>query len=726
MDRLLQTSTEASLAEAPYADNSEYLQDVLKRLDYMIQIHRLRLSESVSVHPADETAGLGWSEQPLLHEYNVLEARIRSRTIASMKAGVQLALPYLSQLFRLSDIEQSLLIIALAPELDSSYARQYANIQKDAARTTPTVDLAVQLLRTVQTGRILAQAIVDPSAKLMKFQLLRFREPDPSHGLRSRSLYVDSPIVNYLIGMEQLDGRLGTAAYFAERPPDPDSDWLHDRLLGRMQHLIQTQLTPSGALNRKVLFVFSGEAGSWKRRCAEAVCRELGISLLVGDVAKLLQHPMTFADCLFLLCREAHLHPAALCLLHTDSLFAHPDRHPQEIAAFMDTMELFPNLTFVLGTRAWPALQSSGHESLIHVAFELPGPELRRTLWQRMAVQVPLEESVDLDAVADKFRFTPGRIQHALNMARNLALWRDPVHARVSMKDLQVSCNAESNHSLGHLADPLTPAGTLQDLILPPDQMKRLQEIIDQVKYRSVVHEAWGFRKKLSRGRGINILLHGPPGTGKTMAAEVIANELGMDLYRINLSQVVSKYIGETEKNLHAIFQGAEDSYAILFFDEADALFGKRTEVKDALDRHANTEIAYLLQQMEEYDGITILATNLYHNMDAAFIRRMQHCIEFPIPDDRQRSEIWKAMFPSEAPRHGNIDYEFLARQFKISGGHIKNVVLSAAFLAAKEGQAIGMEHLVRAIKREMDKTGKLTSKEDFGIYYALLGGGGP
>ncbi|MBO7743566.1 ATP-binding protein [Paenibacillus sp. MWE-103] len=725
MDRVLQPSEQTSLAEAPYADNEAYLQDELTRLDYMIHIHRLR-SGSASALLADPSAGHVGSEDAQRQAFNVLEARMLRRTMLSKHAGVHLALPRLALLFRLSEIERLVLMIALAPELDLNYAKQYADMQHDAARTMPSVELAMQLLQTRRPGRMLAQAILDPSANLVKFRLLRLHASDSSPYLGSRGLCADSQIANYIIGMEQLDGRLGTAAYFAEGLPDPDIAWLHEDLLGRMQKLIRSQLDPSGALNRKLMFVFSGETGSWKRRSAEAVCRELGISLLIGDIAKMLDHPMTFAECLFLLCREAHLHPAALCLLHSDSLFAHPDRHSKEIAAFLDAMELFPNLIFVLGTRAWPALKACGNEGLIDVAFELPGPELRRELWNRLAAPVPMEERVDLAAVADKFRFTPGRIQNAMTMARNLAIWRDPVQARVSMKDLQASCCAQPEHALDRLADPLTPVGTLRDLILPPDQIKRLQEIIDQVKYRSVVHGEWGFRKKLSRGVGLNILLHGPPGTGKTMAAEVIANELELDLYRINLAQVVSKYIGETEKNLHAVFQGAEDSRAMLFFDEADALFGKRTEAKDALDRHANTEIAFLLQQMEEYDGITILATNLLHNMDAAFIRRMQYSIEFPIPDDSQRREIWKAMFPDEAPRHESIDYGFLARQFHISGGHIKNVVLSAAFLAAKEGRPIGMEHLIPSVKREMDKTGKLTSKEDFGAYYALLGGSGP
>ena len=250
--------------------------------------------------------------------------------------------------------------------------------------------------------------------------------------------------------------------------------------------------------------------------------------------------------------------------------------------------------------------------------------------------------------------------------------------------------------------------------------MNQLREIINQVKYRNIVFGDWGFNHKLSRGKGLNVLFSGPPGTGKTMAAEVIANELNLDLYKIDLSQIVSKYIGETEKNLQRAFDEAQASYAILFFDEADALFGKRSEVKDAHDRYANTEIAFLLQKMEEYEGITILTTNLSNNIDEAYMRRLQFNVVFPLPEEEQRENIWRTIFPDQAPKE-DIDFAFLARKFKFSGGEIKNIVVTAAFLAAEDSGVIGMRHIVRAIQYELRKIGKLCRTDDFGEYYEYV-----
>jgi SpoVK/Ycf46/Vps4 family AAA+-type ATPase len=242
--------------------------------------------------------------------------------------------------------------------------------------------------------------------------------------------------------------------------------------------------------------------------------------------------------------------------------------------------------------------------------------------------------------------------------------------------------------------------------VLPSDQIDQLKEICSQAKYRYVVYGQWGFDRKLSIGKGLNVLFSGPPGTGKTMASEVIANELGLDLYKIDLSQVVSKYIGETEKNLRHIFEEAQTSYAILFFDEADALFGKRSEVKDAHDRYANIEIGYLLQEMEAYDGIAILATNLRQNMDEAFVRRLQ-VVEFPFPDEKYRELIWKVIFPNEAPINDDVDFPLLAREANLAGGNIKNIALAAAFYAAAAGDDIRMHHLVAATRREYQKLGR-------------------
>ncbi|MCP5107165.1 MAG: ATP-binding protein, partial [bacterium] len=265
---------------------------------------------------------------------------------------------------------------------------------------------------------------------------------------------------------------------------------------------------------------------------------------------------------------------------------------------------------------------------------------------------------------------------------------------------------------------------TWSDLVLPPDKMRQLNEMCNYVTYRQVVYNQWGFGRKISLGKGLNILFSGPSGTGKTMASGILANELKLDFYKIDLSCVVSKYIGETEKNLAGIFKEAQSANAVRFFDEADALFGKRSEVKDSHDRYANIEINYLLQKMEEHEGIVILATNFRKNIDDAFTRRMHFLLEFPFPDEEYRLAIWERIFPGETPKGKDIDYEFLARRFKISGGSIKNIALNAAFLAADNSRKINMDHIVRATRREFQKMGKLCSQSDFGKYYSAIAPG--
>jgi SpoVK/Ycf46/Vps4 family AAA+-type ATPase len=257
--------------------------------------------------------------------------------------------------------------------------------------------------------------------------------------------------------------------------------------------------------------------------------------------------------------------------------------------------------------------------------------------------------------------------------------------------------------------------------VLPLDRQDQLRRLANWVRYRHRVHEEWGFGRKLSRGKGLNVLFTGPSGTGKTMAAEVLAGDLGLDLYQIDLSSVVSKYIGETERNLAVIFDEAEDSQAILFFDEADSLFGKRTEVKDAHDRYANIEVNFLLQRVEQYEGVVILASNLQRNLDEAFLRRMFDVVEFPFPDGALRERMWQSHLSGDADRDADIDLPFLGSQFKLTGGNIKNIVLDAAFRAAADGSAIGMKHLMLGTKTELQKQGKLPTKADFDRYYDLI-----
>jgi SpoVK/Ycf46/Vps4 family AAA+-type ATPase len=319
--------------------------------------------------------------------------------------------------------------------------------------------------------------------------------------------------------------------------------------------------------------------------------------------------------------------------------------------------------------------------------------------------------------LSGQFRFTAGQINAAVATARNLARWRDPDHPQITQADLQAACRMQSNRKLSELARKITPHYTWDEIVLPADRIRQLQEIVNQVKHRARVYDEWGFDRKLAMGKGLNALFAGPSGTGKTMAADIMAGELGLDLYKIDLSSVVSKYIGETEKNLARIFQEAETSNAILFFDEADALFGKRSEVRDSHDRYANIEISYLLQRMEEYDGMVILASNLHKNMDDAFVRRMHFTIEFPFPNEKNRRRIWEKIWPAETPRSSMLDLDFMARRFEMAGGNIRNMALAAAFFAAEDGALVDMRHLIRAAQREYQKMGKVVVNGEFGEY---------
>jgi SpoVK/Ycf46/Vps4 family AAA+-type ATPase len=273
----------------------------------------------------------------------------------------------------------------------------------------------------------------------------------------------------------------------------------------------------------------------------------------------------------------------------------------------------------------------------------------------------------------------------------------------------------------GHLdgvAVRIRPRRGWDDLVLPPDDVRQLRELAARHRRRDIVYGQWEFPSVPSTG--VVALFAGPSGTGKTLAAEVVAGVLGLDLYKVDLSAVVSKYIGETEKNLERIFGAAAAGDLVLFFDEADALFGKRSEVSDAHDRYANIEVAYLLQRLETYDGLVVLATNLQRNIDQAFLRRISVAIDFVLPEEPERRAIWARAFPAAAPVDG-IDVDFLARQFKVSGGIIRNAALGAAFLAADDGGAITMRHAVLAMKREFQKMGRLRTEAEFEQYFDLV-----
>jgi hypothetical protein len=386
-------------------------------------------------------------------------------------------------------------------------------------------------------------------------------------------------------------------------------------------------------------------------------------------------------------------------------------------------------LRSLLRARGLPVLIAAPGKSVAGLPFEpieymtvalqsLPR-ETRRALWALAFDEQGIEAaSEDLEELVRRFQVGPEIIQAA---ARKLA---DDAHVggdfRVDRRQLFAAAHAQADLGLGRVAQRMRQRHTWEDLVLPPLTRGRIRSLIDALHSREQVLEEWGMARALGTV-GLRALFAGPSGTGKTMTTEVIARELGVDAYRVDLSQTVSKYIGETEKNLERIFQAAELAHAILFFDEADALLGKRAEVKDANDRYANIEVAYLLQRLEEFDGIVVVATNISRNIDAAFARRMQFVIEFPLPGVPERERLWRSMFPTTAPVAADVDFGFLGRRFELAGGDIRNVAVDAAFLAAREGQSISMRHVTQALARELVKQGRSPTPSDFKQYYTLL-----
>jgi SpoVK/Ycf46/Vps4 family AAA+-type ATPase len=633
----------------------------------------------------------------------------------------------LGDLFGLGAFERGALLTALAPDIDLAYGNLYAYVQDDVTRKYATVDLALTLWCGSLAERLAARAYLAPDAPLRRHLLLNPDDGAAGAGsLLSRPLVLDARVTAYLLGSDRPDPALGRAVTLL--PPGATlagSSALPQEQQDRLDRLARLDGAPPPAGGGLVVWMRGPEAQG-KRAAAQSLAARLGRPLLLIDTPALLAAAGDPSRAIYRSLREARLQNALVYWGGADALLARPDEtHPAPGAGLAALLAGWTGWA-LFDLEATAPLHIPGGRPVVDLDFPAPANERRRRLWEQ-ALQggLPLAPDVDLGLLSSAFRLTGDQITASAEGAQQAAAWhggRGPAGAapQITMRDLIAAARAQSNQTLGALARKIIPRYTWADLVLPPDRLAQLHEMCNAVRYGPVVFEEWGFDRKLSAGKGVNVLFAGQPGTGKTMAAEVLATDLGLDLYKIDLSTIVSKYIGETEKNLEKIFREGRTSNAILFFDEADSIFGKRSEVKDSHDRYANIEISYLLQRMEEYDGIVILATNLRKNLDEAFLRRLRAAVEFPMPEEPDRLEIWRRTFPPEAPLAPDLDLAFLARQFKLSGGNIKNIVLDAAFLAAEAGTAISMAHLVHATRREHQKIGRLIAPTDFGPYAHL------
>ena len=727
----------AAIATRCYRDDYELLCAELARLDLRIRLRLTitaiggvedttdQLTKAVYVG-ADEVTSLLDTPTGRAHrgdtdldaavedaraELAAMSAEMDARTSACEENGVALSLPRLRRMFGLTPMELQTIVVCLAPELRMKYDRLYAYLQDDITRRKPSVDLVLDLLCDSEPERWIVTRMFHDSSTLMRWELLQRvhdpNSPSGSSGL-AQFLRIDPRVFQFLLGDSRCDARLhGVATLLGAdtEPPTPDPDVEGAANLMRAWRR-RTELNPHPTAAPVVYL--RGRADVGTADVARYLCGAAGTRMLAVDTQALLSSGADQTMTLMrVLCREAVLQQCVLYLDGADALLRDSVRHALNAlrAATADARRPL----ILAGESFWTAPAAFGESVFRQITVHHPDTDTRRALWRGELAGPEPEDGTWSDTLATRFVLTARQIRNAAQVARrDHGETNSDADARLSLEDLTAACRAESDQDLGELAVKVDIRRSWADLVLPEDKRAQLREICEQIRHRHVVYGEWGFGHRLGHGTGVTVLFSGPPGTGKTIAAQIIAAEVGLQLYKIDLSGVVSKYIGETEKNLAKIFDRARAGNAVLFFDEADALFGKRTEVSDAHDRYANIETSYLLQKLEEHDGVVILASNLRCNLDDAFTRRIRCVVEFPFPDEPLRRRIWQSHFPAQAPLAADVDLDYLARAFPIAGGNISNVAVCAAFLAAADGGIIATRHVLAGARSEYGKLGKL------------------
>ncbi|MBI3796015.1 MAG: ATP-binding protein [Deltaproteobacteria bacterium] len=628
-----------------------------------------------------------------------VEAELTIRCQILIEAGGIPALEALARAFGLSPFERDAVLLCFAVDEAPEFATLCAYIQDDVNARWATLQLVLSVLCQTREQRESARAPLLPSSPLRRFRLLTLSEGSAAQGWRP--LRIDERVADYVRGINRLDESM--IHLVRPAPPVPIAG-AHRELVDQL-----VRWAESAAGQPWPPFQLTGPAGAGKKAIAGEFCARAGLQLYTFDLRHLSLQDVERHQLLHVMEREAVLSRMALYVDVADFDFS--DR--LLTAAARDWVERYGGVLFVGGRECWQF-----QRQVLHIAVPKPNSAEQRQLWTSSLQGITTAVDGQIEAIVQQFDLGPHAIPQAVSAAVARVRTR-PGDFRLGAEDLWQACREQVGWQLGSLAQRLTPCYTWDDIVLPDDLMQQLRELADQVATRAQVYERWGFGARLPRGRGIGALFSGPSGTGKTMAAEILANELKLDLYRIDLAGVVSKYIGETEKNLRNVFDAAEQSGAILFFDEADALFGKRSEVKDSHDRYANIEVNYLLQRMEDYRGLAILCTNRRAALDRAFLRRLRFLVEFPFPDGENRRRIWQKVFPPQAPL-APLDLTALSR-LEISGGNIRNIALNAAFLAAGESTSIRMEHVLHAAYREYVKIDKLLTEAEFGAHLRLI-----
>ncbi len=635
----------------------------------------VRAAVAVDANPDDALRGLYISDEQAL-----------SLATASSTGGLDARLGEATDRLELDALDAAVLAVCVGPELHPRFGRLYGYLQDDVTRRLASPRLVAELLCGDGVERADVLGCFGLDARLSRLGAIRLVATDGPTPLADRPVKVADRLAAFLLGAGGGLAESGAPVLLRRVAVETDAAGREDavehvaRLLAASTHLPLAVCGPDASA---------------------VVAAAAGKPLALVD-ARDLQHPEVMGDATLACALEGHL----LCV---DGL---GELDPPGRERLLRAIDERPARTVLLArSRADVAVLNDRTALVVEVPF--PSFAERRAAWERFA------GTRDADDVAAKFRLPIEGIRAAAEVSRIAARSRGAERAEPA--DLDLGARHASSSRLLELATRLDPGYGWANLVLQERQLTLLRSISAYLRHRDRVLSDWGFERTVARMQGLKVLFAGESGTGKTMAAQVLAADLGLDLFRVDLATVVSKYIGETEKNLERIFTAADGSNAIVFFDEADALFGKRSEVSDSHDRYANIEVAYLLQRMDAYPGAVILATNFRRNIDDAFIRRLDFVVDFPFPDADDRTKLWRLLLPVEAPTAEDVDLEFLGSQFKLSGGAIRNCCLSAAFQAADENESIHMLHLVRAVAQEYAKQGRLTLETDFERFHELI-----
>ncbi|MEM9535079.1 MAG: ATP-binding protein [Cyanobacteria bacterium P01_E01_bin.45] len=600
--------------------------------------------------------------------------------LESSKLSPLSSLEELCLTFSLSPFERDVLLLCAGMELEGDWEQLLAEAQGNSLKTYPTAQLALAVFPGAYWGALL------PTTALRRWRLV---EVGAGNSLASSVLRIDERVLNALLGLHPLDDRLQQLGL----PLSAGSALVvsHQQVAEQM---VKTWLLASQRnLELPGLQLCGGDVEG-KRAIAQAACRSLDI-IPFAISAEALPTDSVQLQLMRCLCeREWHLSKRVV-LLDCDWVEVREDDRNRAIAQFLEAL----STPWILSSQV-----RRPHRLRPCVTFDVKAPSTaeQRQVWQGALGDTASELNGHIDSLVSHFNLSATAIQSAsLKVGGTVTESNDTTTAPLSQR-LWTVCREQARPRLDELAQRIDSSAGWEDLVLPEKERGVLRDIATHVRQRSQVYERWGFGNKSGRGLGISALFAGGSGTGKTLAAEVLGHHLQLDVYRIDLSSVVSKYIGETEKNLRQVFDAAEGGGVILLFDEADSLFGKRTEVKDSHDRHANIEVSYLLQRMEAYRGLAILTTNIKSAIDRAFLRRIRFVVQFPFPDATQREAIWQRMFPEQTPTDG-LDCKKLAK-LHVSGGNIRNIALNAAFGAADDGEPVQMKHLLQAARGEYVK----------------------